>query len=314
MIAGKQTTALSALLASILLMLLMGAIAVSLGGKVNPQIVILSRTVIGLVVAAIVSVAVGVSIPFQASKALWIRSLLGALGIQFTYYAFLTLPLSTSTTVFHTAPVWAALLTWFFFGKKVGISQILAMIACLGGVLLVYQPSLNVSGLSMGSAVLSSLFSAIAIITISQMKSVPTMQIVVHSSAIAAILAAGILVITGTATGSLPVQGISPSIATLLIALGLFGCGAQFLVTFACKELSPIISTTLRVIEIPLAMLITAFSRPEPFTLMELFGGCLVAIGAATLTIYSLPPIPKLAAKTRVRNRDSEEHTVFTMR
>lgn len=310
----SQTMALGATLLSIAFMLAMGTIAVELGGRVNAQLVILSRTLIGLLAAAGLAIALRIPLPIRAGRALWTRSLLGAIGIQFTYYAFLTLPLSTSTTIFHTTPVWSALLTWFFLGTKLSKLQVAAILVCVAGVFGVYQPSIEVSGVSMVSAVLSALFAALAIISMSRMGSIPSLQIVVHSSALSAIGAFLVLISTQRLTVLSEVNKLTSSLAILLVLLGLFGCAGQLLITFACKGLSPIVSSTLRVIEIPLAMLVTAFTRPNPFTLMELIGGGFVAIGASTLTIYSLPAMPSLVARSPIPRNKEDELTQFTNR
>lgn len=306
--------AVTALFVSLIASLLIGLISSKLGHSVDLQVVVLCRAAMGLITALALAAIYKVSLPFTAPPGLWTRSLLGAMAIQLTFYALMTLPLSTSIATFHTGPVWTAIFTWFFLGQRIQPLLWCAIACSLLGVALIYQPTFHANMGGILAALLSATLQSLAIICVYQMPTIHPLKIVIHSSALAS---AGALLLLVTLRGWSPlveIQAASAKTVVLLTLLGLFGCISQLLITFSAKRLSPLIVSTARILEVPAAIALTAFSRPEPFSISELLGAAMVTIGAATLTIYALPSLPSLAAIPVAQRRQSEELTLLDAR
>lgn len=301
------------LFAQLAAFLTMGAIGRGAADVISWQSIVSARTVFGAVAVIAYSLATRVPLPWPTSPGLWPRSILGAVGVQFTFYALAGLPLATSIAVFHIFPVWTAIFAWFFLGNRLSRSQILAIVITICGVPLIHRPSSAGPAGALFCGILASIFQAIAILIVHRLHRVHPVQIVVHSSTTAAIASLAMLFLTDK-SGSWETIMVNPRLLTILLAIGILGAVGQILLTQSAKRLPPVIVSTAGLLEVPAAMIISGFTRPEPFSFTELCGATMICLGAGSLVLNSLPSLPARIAVRVQRRTEVEELSMQDVR
>lgn len=72
---------------------------------------------------------------------LLVRSACGWTAFSLSTYAFGQMPIGDATAIFLTSPIWAAILGRFVLSEPLGLAEALAIVLCLGGVVLVMRPT-----------------------------------------------------------------------------------------------------------------------------------------------------------------------------
>jgi drug/metabolite transporter (DMT)-like permease len=104
--------------------------------------------------------------------ALVLRGLLGYAALSCFYYALVRLPLADATVLQYTNPIWTALLAGWLLGERFRPREAALVIASLLGVVLIARPSIVFGGderldlVAVGVALLGSIFSASAYVTV----------------------------------------------------------------------------------------------------------------------------------------------------
>jgi len=102
------------------------------------------------------------------------RSMVGLIGMVFTFGAVLLLPLAEATTFQFTVPIFATLLGALVLGEKTGIQRWSAVLIGFVGVLIVVRPGASdMSLLGAGVGLLAALFVAIVAILLRQLRDEP---------------------------------------------------------------------------------------------------------------------------------------------
>ncbi len=72
---------------------------------------------------------------------LLLRGLLGAVGINCFYFSLVHLPLGDATLLQYTNPVFATLIAAVWVGERIGITEMVSLVASLVGVILITRPA-----------------------------------------------------------------------------------------------------------------------------------------------------------------------------
>ena len=173
-----------------------------------------------------------------------IRSALGVVAMGAAFYGFTTLPLADASSVFYTAPIMAMAFSVPILGEKVGIRRWTAVGVCMIGVLIIARPGgqvFNLGGLSM-------LMAAIMVGIISNIlrklnQTDEAVAITFYFTLTGAIL---------TTVACLFLEWVPPTGSDwiLLIAIGLLGGSAQYLMTLSFRYSAVSIIAPLRYLAI----------------------------------------------------------------
>ena len=101
---------------------------------------------------------------FSQPKRHILRGLFIALATHFGFYAIANVPLAAVSAIFFTAPIFAAILSIFIHGEKIGLRRASAIAVGFLGVLIFLRPDTQLPPLGVLSALGSSLFYASALI------------------------------------------------------------------------------------------------------------------------------------------------------
>lgn len=228
----RHTAASLLMLGGSLLFATMGALARLASESLSWTLVTFVRTALMLVLAGGLAAAARVEFRFLRPPVLWLRSLAGSLALLSSFYALTHMPLADAVTLFQLHPIWITLLAWPVLGHRPDLKIIVAIVLGMAGVFLVAQPNFAAGReLPTAAAVSSSFFTAVAMISLHQLKAIDLRVVVAHFAGLATLL-------TGTLALLHPVSVPGPAapVATsvlLLAAVGLSGTLGQFALTRA---------------------------------------------------------------------------------
>jgi drug/metabolite transporter (DMT)-like permease len=177
------------------------------------------------------ALAVRSSLTLRGSPTLWVRSIVGSLGLLCTFYTLSHLHISESITLLNMYPIWVSLLSWIVFKEVPGLKVWFAVATGLVGVYLIAQPHFGEQRFALGVGVLSSVFTAIVMLGLNRLSHLEANTIVVHFAAVSTAITAGLCLFSGK------VFSLNPPTDSLgivkLLGVGLTGTIGQIALTRA---------------------------------------------------------------------------------
>ena len=116
------------------------------GREMASQQIVLARAAIALVLSWVALERAKIPIWGNNRKLLFLRGLLGFVGLSCFFYAVTHLPLADSTVFHYTNPLFVALLASIFLSEKIGGRELVGVLISLLGVALITQPSFLFGG------------------------------------------------------------------------------------------------------------------------------------------------------------------------
>jgi drug/metabolite transporter (DMT)-like permease len=201
------------------------------GSATNWQVIAIARCAIPLVLIAAWARWDGAQLVLVGPRILWIRSLAGSLSLVGTFYVIGTglLPVTDIYTVSNIFPIWVALLSWPMLGRFPNGMVWLSIVSSIAGVALIQGAELQGGNFGVLIIVGVSLFTAIAMMGLNQLKSLDPRAVVVHFSATA-------LVVALASIAFLPWEEsveFTPEVILLLLGIGVTASVGQFFLTKA---------------------------------------------------------------------------------
>jgi drug/metabolite transporter (DMT)-like permease len=167
-----ERTAYAYLLAAAFFFSLMTVCVKLAGARLPAEEIIVARAVLGLVFSVATVRAVGLRVWGNAPGWLFLRGLLGSVGLYCYFYALTLLPLPEATTIHHVNPVLTALLAAMVLRERVGWALAVALVVSLAGVVVVARPQslmgepTGLDPFAVGVALVGAAFSAAAYVTV----------------------------------------------------------------------------------------------------------------------------------------------------
>lgn len=269
----------------------MSALSRELASGSDWRLLALVRAGLMLVFSLIWALGTQARLVFWAPPMLWMRSLVGSLGMLFTFYSLTHLPISEAVTLLNIYPIWVAVLAWAL-GTRPSAGSWIAIAVGLVGVVLVAQPQFNSSRLALGVAIASSFCTSLVLHGLSRLGPQGTWAVIVHFGAISTFASGVAFLFSGGPSAPL---FETPAHLALLLGVGLTGTLGQFALTRAFAA-----GDTSRVSVVGLTQLVFAAGydtllfgrRHDPLTLA---GMALVAAPTAWLLVRSRRPAPPAA-------------------
>ena len=95
------------------------------------------RMFLSAVLLIIVAKARGIPLWLHGIPAMWVRALAGSFGMIGNFYALTVMPVSDATAIYHTMPVWVALIRWVVYKERLAAAQWLCVAGAIAGVIAV---------------------------------------------------------------------------------------------------------------------------------------------------------------------------------
>lgn len=217
----------------------------------------------------------------KAKGTLCIRILLGLAGISLWFISMRTLPIGLATALVLSSTIYVAMASPFFLQERVGIYRWSAVLVGLLGVFIIadiFSASFNAAIIF---PILASMASAGLQITLRKLG---------RSDAPASVASwynfAGFMVMTALLFLMPDRVETPPShIWPYLIALGVIGAGLQLSFTASYHYIDAVIVSTLRYLQVPLAMLLGFFMFSEIPTIAQAIGIAMIVSASIVIVI-----------------------------
>jgi drug/metabolite transporter (DMT)-like permease len=263
----------------------MGALSHLAGDYFSWQMIALARTSLALVFSLIIAISSRVRLVLFRPTILWMRSIVGSIGVLCAFYALTHLPISTAITLSNTFPVWVTLLAWPLLGFRPTASIWLAVITGLIGVAIIQQPHWTGNRVAVLAALGNAVATAIAMIGLNRLRHVDARAVVTHFSGVSTVICLIFLLLTSTASGW--VKPSSQPVMLLLVGVGLAGTLGQLGMTRAFALGHPSKVAVVGLTQIVFASLFDLLFWKHRFNALTLCGMVLIVAPTAWLLLHS---------------------------
>ena len=232
------------------------------------------RSVVTMVVAFAVIRATGGTVWSRHLGTHLLRGFLGALSLLGYFYAITQLPLATAVTLNYTSPLFLAVTTTVIMGERFSPWLTFAIALGFGGVAMLLQPNFEEG--KAGAAMIglfSGVLAAWAYLSVRSLGRLgePDWRTVFWFGTVATALCAAWLVAT---SGFTPVRAGN---AWILLAIGLFGLGAQLAMTRAYRTGNTLVVGTFSYSTIVFGTIATVVLWNDTLTPLEWAGMAVIA-------------------------------------
>jgi drug/metabolite transporter (DMT)-like permease len=252
----------------------MGVMANYLGQSCDWQVIALARCALALLFTLILIALYRVRLAVFKPGILWVRSLAGSISMVCSFYALAHLPVSDVLTLTNMFPLWVALLSWRLEGQAPHPSLWLAILCAIAGVALIQQPHLASGNWATLVALVSSFFTAVAMLGLNKIKGVDHRAIVAHFSTVATAFAVVALFVFPR---SHPIENhFTRDSLLLLLAVGVTATFGQIFLTKAFSAGDPTRVSVVGLTQIAFAMILGAVFLRHGFDATRILGTVLV--------------------------------------
>jgi len=212
---------------AILIFSFMAALARFASQTVPPAEVVFFRSAINLVLILFIHYCRKRRGPLLGKnrKLLVLRGVLGAVALNFWFFALSKMPVADVMLVFLAAPIFVLPIAYLWLKEKATRRQLLAIPVLLAGVLLVIKPGFGVINIGGLAALLCAMFSAGSHVTIRRLAGEDAHTVVLYFAAFATLSSAPLML-----PGFVRPEGL---VLWAILAVGLLSVAAQLLMTQA---------------------------------------------------------------------------------
>jgi len=256
------------------------------------QVIAIARTFLALTFAAGLATASGASLVFFRPRVIWIRSIAGSLALMTGFYSFTRLPVADVLTLTNMFPIWVAVLSWPILGVKPRRPTWLAVLAGVGGVVLIQQgnrlsiPTGEGDGLLRGNtwlvAALSSVCSAVALLGLNRLHRVDARAVVAHFSFVSLLFSIGSFFVF---PATKPLQFSGPTVL-MLLGVGITGTIGQIFLTKAFAAGDPSRVSVVGLSQVGFGALLEMIFFDRSFHGLTLLGMGLIVVPSAWLLLH----------------------------
>jgi len=222
--------------------------------------------------------------PWGNNKLLLIlRGLLGTSALVCIFYAIRNMPLSISTIIQYTYPIFISLFACIFINEKITMNIVFALIVGWFGILLILNPTqltninVDIDRLSIFIAFLGAMFTALAYVTVKKLAFTEDVYVIIEYFPLVSIIILLPIVF---------INWITPNVYELLwiIGIGLFTQLGQTFLTIGLKNLPASEASSINYLQVLFASIWGVLFFSEIININFLFGSLMVLLGTIITT------------------------------
>ena len=222
--------------------------------------------------------------PWGNNKLLLIlRGLLGTSALICIFYAIRNMPLSISTIIQYTYPIFISLFACIFINEKITKHIVFALIVGWFGILLILNPTqltninVDIDRLSIFIAFLGAIFTALAYVTVKKLAFTEDVYVIIEYFPLVSIIILLPVVF---------INWITPNVYELLwiIGIGLFTQLGQTFLTIGLKSLPASEASSINYLQVFFASIWGVLFFREIININFLFGSLMVLLGTIIST------------------------------
>jgi drug/metabolite transporter (DMT)-like permease len=159
----------------------------SLNGEVHWSVVVFTRSVSGFIITISIALILGVKLYISRNKYIIARSLIGGIGIIFSFFAAYYLKPSDSIILFQTGPLWLIVFSMIFIGFRPSKIVLFACVISMCGIFIITKPNINFNSLATFFAIFAGIAKGLVMFVVTRMRRFSTYLIVLHFLSVAII-------------------------------------------------------------------------------------------------------------------------------
>jgi drug/metabolite transporter (DMT)-like permease len=246
------------------------------------QLVAVVRSLLPLLILAAWAKLDGARLVFWGTPVLWMRSIAGSISLVGCFYALTHMPPADVYTISNIFPIWVALLSWPILGELPAPSVWLSVLSGVLGVALVQRPGTEGFD-STGLVVVGvSLFTALAMMGLHQLKDLDPRAVVVHFSGVSLVFS---LLAWGVFDTALPAVALDWHHVLLLVGVGVSASVGQFFLTKAFTAGAPAKVSVIGLTQIVFVLVLDLLLVGNPLDETKLLGIPFIIIPAAWIML-----------------------------
>lgn len=254
------------------------------------QVLAVSRAGFALMFGLAWAAAARARLVWRRPATLWLRSVCGSIALVCNFFALATSPIGDVFALTNTFPLWVAVLSWPLLGERPAAPVWLAVAGGLAGVALLQLPNIQARDFSSLVALVSSLFSALAMIGLHKLYAVDHRAVVVHFSAVALAASLGMTVALPKADDHAVYSAVAWA---MFVGLGLTATIGQVMLTKAFAVGPPAKVSVVALSQIGFAVIFDVVIWKRALTPATILGMLLVAAPTAWVLLHR----PRLTAE-----------------
>ena len=252
----------------------MGALAHGLGDNYHWTFIVFIRIFLTFYVALATATVLRVRPIIFGPRALWSRSITGTIAMTCNFYALTHLHVTDALTLLKTSPIWVSIIVAVLNRRMHSPAMWLAVAVGFSGVVVMEQPKFEGNAFPIFVAVFSAFFIASSQVSMSYLKQIPTLKIVIHFSACAS-LATFLLFLIAQQTPAL--DSLSWQDSKWLLLMAGIGTIGQILITTAFRKGNSMLMSLVGLSSIPLAVFYDYVFWERTLSLIQTLGIALIA-------------------------------------
>ena len=212
-----------------------------------------------------------------------LRGVLGTLALVCIFYAIRNMPLSISTVIQYTYPIFISLFAGIFINEKITRNLVLASIIGWLGILIILNPNqlsnikVQIENISVWVAFLGSISTALAYITVKKLSLTEDLYVIIEYFPLVSLIILSPIVL---------MNWITPNFNELIwiIGIGLFTQLGQTFLTIGLKNLPASEASTINYLQVLFGSIWGVLFFSEIININFLFGASLVLLGTIIST------------------------------
>jgi drug/metabolite transporter (DMT)-like permease len=183
------------------------------------RILVFARAATAAIATFVLLRAAGLRPTLRAPRMLWVRSLVGAVGLVANFYVYAELPPADAVVLVSTSPLWLAVLSWLIYGQRPRAGVWVAILVGFAGIVIVERPQFARHDVAAFVAAASGLLMAIVMLAVARLRHQDPRAVVMHFSAVAA--AVSLVFLAAPPAVAVPAAVSAGSVALLAAVCGL---------------------------------------------------------------------------------------------
>jgi drug/metabolite transporter (DMT)-like permease len=219
-----------------------------------------------------------------------LRGVLGTLALVCIFFAIRTMPLSISTVIQYTYPIFISIFAGIFINEKITKNIVIALLIGWAGILIILNPiqlsniNVEIKNISVSIAFLGSIFTALAYVTVKKLVYTEDVYVIIEYFPLVSLITLLPIVL---------INWVTPNWNELIwiIGIGLFTQLGQTFLTIGLKNLPASEASTINYLQVLFGSVLGILFFNEMININFLLGALLVLLG----TIISTTKINKRA-------------------
>ncbi|MCI7215461.1 DMT family transporter [Dysosmobacter sp.] len=229
---GRKTRAVTLMLLSSLSFSIMQVFVKMSSAEVGTFEQVFFRNLISMIVAGITVHKAKIDLIPEMKKGgltLWGRSFFGFLGIVLFFYATSHARQADVAMLNRASPVFVTIFAGPILKEKISRVQVCAVALCLMGAYISMQPSFDSNPLPLMCALGAAMVAGLAYTLLSYTKRFTSAPVIIFHFSLLSTVCAGVMMIPSFVVPS-------PKVVVMLLLVGLFAAGGQYLLTYAYQQ------------------------------------------------------------------------------